>query len=68
MYATPCGQTVVGGEDYIGALKTSGIVKYVRGANGHVEQGPDGHLYFTTEVRYGSGKPDGTIIRLEPGP
>jgi glucose/arabinose dehydrogenase len=33
-----------------------------------VEQGPDGYLYFTTEVRYGSGKPDGTIIRLEPGP
>jgi glucose/arabinose dehydrogenase len=32
-----------------------------------VEQGPDGYLYFTTEVRYGSGKPDGTIIRLEPG-
>ena len=41
-YATPCGQTVVGGEDYIAALKASGIVKYVRGANGHVEQGPDG--------------------------
>ena len=33
-----------------------------------VEQGPDGNLYFTTEVRYGSGKPDGTIIRLEPAP
>ncbi|HVS22564.1 MAG TPA: PQQ-dependent sugar dehydrogenase [Gammaproteobacteria bacterium] len=33
-----------------------------------VEQGPDGYLYFTTEVRYGSGKPDGTIIRLEPAP
>ena len=31
-----------------------------------VEQGPDGFLYFTTEQRYGSGKPDGTIIRLEP--
>lgn len=41
-YATPCGQTVVGGEDYIAALKASGIVKYVRGANGHVEQGTDG--------------------------
>jgi glucose/arabinose dehydrogenase len=33
-----------------------------------VEQGPDGFLYFTTEQRYGSGRPDGTIIRLEPGP
>jgi glucose/arabinose dehydrogenase len=33
-----------------------------------VEQGPDGYLYFTTEVRYGNGKPDGTIIRLEPAP
>jgi glucose/arabinose dehydrogenase len=33
-----------------------------------VEQGPDGYLYFATEVRYGSGKPDGTIIRLEPAP
>ncbi len=31
-----------------------------------VEQGPDGFLYFATELRYGSGKPDGTIIRLEP--
>ena len=33
-----------------------------------VEQGPDGNLYFATEVRYGSGKPDGAIIRLEPAP
>jgi peptidoglycan-N-acetylglucosamine deacetylase len=41
-YATPCGQTVVGGEDYIAALKASGIVKYVRDAGGHVERGPDG--------------------------
>jgi glucose/arabinose dehydrogenase len=32
-----------------------------------VEQGPDGFIYLTTEQRYGSGKPDGTIIRLEPG-
>lgn len=32
-----------------------------------VEIGPDGYVYFTTEVRYGSGRPDGTIIRLEPG-
>jgi glucose/arabinose dehydrogenase len=31
-----------------------------------IEQSADGYLYFTTEVRYGSGKPDGTIIRLEP--
>jgi glucose/arabinose dehydrogenase len=31
-----------------------------------VEQGPDGAIYFTTEVRYGSGTPDGTIIRIEP--
>jgi glucose/arabinose dehydrogenase len=32
-----------------------------------VEQGPDGFIYLATELRYGSGKPDGTIIRLEPG-
>jgi glucose/arabinose dehydrogenase len=32
-----------------------------------VEQGPDGYIYLSTEVRYGSGSPDGTIIRLEPG-
>jgi glucose/arabinose dehydrogenase len=31
-----------------------------------VEQGPDGNLYVTTEVRYGSGQPDGTILRIEP--
>ena len=31
-----------------------------------VEQGPDGYLYVTTEVRYGSGNPDGTILRIEP--
>jgi glucose/arabinose dehydrogenase len=32
-----------------------------------VEQGPaDGLIYVTTEVRYGSGQPDGTILRLEP--
>ena len=40
-YATPCGQTVVGGEDYIAALKAAGIVRYVRDAGGHVERGPD---------------------------
>ncbi len=32
-----------------------------------VEIGPDGYVYFATEVRYGSGRPDGTVIRLEPG-
>jgi glucose/arabinose dehydrogenase len=32
-----------------------------------VEIGPDGYIYFSTENRYGSGQPDGTIIRLEPG-
>ena len=31
-----------------------------------VEQGPDGLVYFATEVRYGSGQPDGTILRIEP--
>jgi glucose/arabinose dehydrogenase len=31
-----------------------------------VEIGSDGFIYFSTEVRYGSGQPDGTIIRLEP--
>jgi aldose sugar dehydrogenase len=31
-----------------------------------VVEGPDGHLYLTTEVRYGSPNPDGTILRLEP--
>jgi glucose/arabinose dehydrogenase len=31
-----------------------------------VEQGPDGYLYLATEVRYGSGNPDGTILRVEP--
>ena len=28
--------------------------------------GPDGYIYFATEVRYGSGKPDGAVIRIEP--
>jgi glucose/arabinose dehydrogenase len=32
-----------------------------------VEIGPDGYVYFSTEVRYGSGRPDGAVIRLEPG-
>jgi glucose/arabinose dehydrogenase len=31
-----------------------------------VEIGPDGYIYLATEVRYGSGQPDGTVIRLEP--
>jgi glucose/arabinose dehydrogenase len=31
-----------------------------------IEQGPDGYLYFATEVRYGSPSEDGTVIRLEP--
>jgi glucose/arabinose dehydrogenase len=33
-----------------------------------VEIGPDGYVYLSTEVRYGSGQPDGTVIRLEPLP
>ena len=33
-----------------------------------VEIGPDGFIYVTTEVRYGSGQPDGTVLRLEPAP
>jgi glucose/arabinose dehydrogenase len=31
-----------------------------------VEMGPDGYIYLATEVRYGSGQPDGTVLRLEP--
>jgi len=31
-----------------------------------VEQGPDGAIYLSTEVRYGSGSPDGTVLRLVP--
>jgi aldose sugar dehydrogenase len=31
-----------------------------------VEQGPDGYIYVSTEVRYGSGQPDGAILKLEP--
>jgi glucose/arabinose dehydrogenase len=31
-----------------------------------IEQGPDGYLYLATEVRYASGNPDGTILRIEP--
>jgi glucose/arabinose dehydrogenase len=33
-----------------------------------VEIGPDGYIYLATEVRYGSGQPDGTVLRLEPAP
>lgn len=38
-YATPCGQTVVGGEDYVAALKASGLARYVRGT-GAPREGP----------------------------
>jgi aldose sugar dehydrogenase len=31
-----------------------------------VQQSPDGYLYLATEMAYGSGKPDGTLLRLEP--
>jgi glucose/arabinose dehydrogenase len=31
-----------------------------------VEQGPDGFLYLATEAQYGSGKPDGAVLRIEP--
>ena len=31
-----------------------------------VEQGPDGLVYLATEVRYGSGQPDGTVLKIEP--
>lgn len=31
-----------------------------------LEQGPDGYLYAATEAAYGSGKPDGAILRIEP--
>jgi len=33
-----------------------------------VEIGPDGYIYLSTEVRYGSGQPDGAVIRIEPAP
>jgi glucose/arabinose dehydrogenase len=33
-----------------------------------VEIGPDGYIYLATEVRYGSGQPDGTVLRIEPAP
>jgi len=31
-YATPCGQTLVGGQDYMPALRTAGLTRYVRTA------------------------------------
>ncbi|XHS78812.1 polysaccharide deacetylase family protein [Burkholderiaceae bacterium UC74_6] len=31
-YATPCGQTLVGGQDYMPALRTAGLTRYVRAA------------------------------------
>ena len=31
-----------------------------------VEQGPDGLLYFATEVRYGSASPDGALLSVAP--
>jgi len=31
-----------------------------------VEIGPDGYIYLPVEVRYGSGQPDGGVIRIEP--
>jgi aldose sugar dehydrogenase len=33
-----------------------------------VQQGPDGAIYAATEVRYGTGLPDGTVLRIEPAP
>jgi aldose sugar dehydrogenase len=33
-----------------------------------VEIGPDGYIYLATEVRYGSGQPDGAVLRIEPAP
>jgi len=33
-YGVPCSQTMVGGEDYIEALRTSGLVRYVRTGGG----------------------------------
>lgn len=33
-----------------------------------VEVGPDGYVYLGTEVRYGTGRPDGAVLRLEPAP
>jgi len=40
-FATPCGQTVVGGEDYVAALRSSGLVKYVRAAGPPIADGRD---------------------------
>ena len=33
-YATPCGQTMAGGADYLPALRTAGLTRYVRTASG----------------------------------
>ncbi|MES1201499.1 MAG: polysaccharide deacetylase family protein [Pseudomonadota bacterium] len=34
-FATPCGQTLAGGEDYVAALRTAGLTRYVRAASPH---------------------------------
>ena len=31
-----------------------------------VQQGNDGAIYVATEVTYASGKPDGTVMKIEP--
>jgi hypothetical protein len=31
-----------------------------------VQQGPDGNLYFATELQSTGVKPDGTVMRIEP--
>ena len=33
-----------------------------------VQQGNDGAIYVATEVTYASGKPDGTVMKIEPAP
>jgi peptidoglycan/xylan/chitin deacetylase (PgdA/CDA1 family) len=46
-FATPCGQTQVGGQDYIVPLRSSGLATFIRD-NTAMAGGPDGPKIFTT--------------------
>jgi hypothetical protein len=37
-FATPCGQTIVGGQDYIGPLQASGLASYIRDSSALIEE------------------------------
>ena len=61
-YATPCGQTLVGGQDYLPALRTAGLTRYVRAASELAGPGPAIDPFAVPSHFFGAGDSGAKMI------